>query len=151
MRPPAPVRNRKRARLISLPAWQLMAASITIALVSGGSVWAILSNRTSQPSGIPVPVPMRPRWPGSVTPTEDMRTPSPTWRQYWSRGREVLDPATIAILEENLGTIDQAIQEAGEALEKDPASTVLQRILGDNIRLKVEVLRKAAVAVYAIS
>ena len=67
------------------------------------------------------------------------------------RGREVLDPATIAILEENLGTIDRAIQEAGEALENDPASTVLQRILGDNIRLKVEVLRKAAVAVYTIS
>ena len=65
------------------------------------------------------------------------------------QGREVLDPATIAVLEENLGTIDQAIQEAGEALAKDPASTVLQRILGDNIRLKVEVLRKAAVAVYA--
>ena len=39
----------KTARIIRLPAWQLMAASVTIALVSGASVWGILSNRTSQP------------------------------------------------------------------------------------------------------
>ncbi len=149
VRPPAPARTGRRARLVSLPAWQLMAASITIALVSGASVWAILSDRTAQPPGLPFPVPPAAQMAGFGDAYGGYEDAITDLEAVLESGREVLDPATIAILEENLGTIDRAIQEVGEALAEDPASTVLQRILGDNIRLKVEVLRKAAVAVYA--
>lgn len=65
------------------------------------------------------------------------------------KGREVLDPETIRVLEENLQSIDRAIQDAGDALMNDPASTLLQRFLADNLRKKVDLLRRAAGAVYA--
>ena len=65
------------------------------------------------------------------------------------QGQEVLDGETIRILQENLGTIDSAIQEAAEALDRDPGSRLLQRLLSDNLRRKVNLLRFAASRVYA--
>jgi anti-sigma factor RsiW len=147
--PEGTARNRKKARLFSVPAWQLLAASITVALISGGSVWAILSNRTAQPTGVPFSSPSAAQMAGMGEAYGGYEEAITDFEAVLERGRGVLDPQTIAVLEENLGTIDRAIQEAGEALANDPASTILRRILGDNLRLKVEVLRKAAVAVYS--
>lgn len=65
------------------------------------------------------------------------------------QGRGVLDPETVRVLEENLATIDNAIQQAKDALERDPGSLVLQRLLSENLRRKVDLLRHAALAVYA--
>jgi hypothetical protein len=134
---------------VSIPAWQLLAASITIALISGGSVWAILAGRSAGTDVQPV----------SFATAAHLADLGEAYGGYddaitdleavLERGRSVLDPETIQILETNLETIDRAIQEAGEALEQDPASTVLQRILAGNLRRKVDLLRQAASAVYA--
>ncbi len=139
----------KVSRRISLPAWQLLAASIALIVISGGSVWAVLSGR-----------------PGafdSVAPTGGSMAQMVGWEEAYGEydqavadleavletGREILDPETIRVLEENLQSIDSAIQDAGDALMNDPASTLLQRYLADNLRKKVDLLRRAAGAVYA--
>jgi anti-sigma factor RsiW len=60
------------------------------------------------------------------------------------QGRGRLDPATIAAVEHNLETIDQAIQQAREALAGDPANTYLSSHLVEARRRKLDLLRRAA-------
>jgi negative regulator of sigma E activity len=57
--------------------------------------------------------------------------------------REQLDPRTVLIIERNLAAIDQAIREAREALDGDPANTFLNSHLADARRKKLELLRQA--------
>jgi hypothetical protein len=118
-------------------------------VISGGTVWAVLSERTDAGGSL-----------GRVS-----RNPAQlvSWEDAYggydqavadleavlAGGREVLDPETVQVLEENLQAIDRAIQEAEEALSRDPGSTVLQRFLTINFRKKVDLLRQAAGAVYA--
>lgn len=148
---PAPDSGRDRRRRVDLAPWQLMAASIALMVISGGSVWAFLSVRPD-PSPGPVPDLVSPAQPagwqeaygGYEEAVEDLEA-------VLERGREVLDPETVRVLEQNLLAIDQAIQEAEAALAQDPASTILRRFLTENLRKKVDLLRQAAGAVYTIT
>ncbi|MFH1763976.1 MAG: zf-HC2 domain-containing protein [Gemmatimonadota bacterium] len=145
-----PPRGRPRvARRVNLPAWQLLAASIALMVISGGTVWAVLSGKTDG-GGSLGPVPQNPAqlatWEDAYGGYDEAVA---DLEAVLARGREVLDPETVLVLEENLQAIDRAIQEAGEALLQDPGSTVLQRFLAINFRKKVDLLRQAAGAVYA--
>ena len=143
----------KRRRQVTLQAWQLLAASITLALVSGGVVWAALSGGPGDPDFV-----------ASASASADVSSAQPVgWEaaldeydgavadleEVLDLGKEVLDPETIRILEETLQAIDGAINEARAALAQDPASKVLVRLLTENLRRKVELLTRAATAVYA--
>jgi len=138
-------------RRVNVPAWQLLAASIALIVISGSSVWAFLSGRMD-PGGLQSPVQQAPTqlvdweetYGGYDEAVEDLES-------VLERGREVLDPETVRVLEENLQTIDRAIQDAEDALMQDPASTVFQRFLADSLRKKMNLLRQAAGAVYAIT
>ncbi|MBK8250618.1 MAG: zf-HC2 domain-containing protein [Gemmatimonadetes bacterium] len=55
-----------------------------------------------------------------------------------------LDPATVAIIQSSIATIDQAIVEAKAALENDPASRFLESQLNKSLERKLGLLRKAA-------
>lgn len=55
-----------------------------------------------------------------------------------------LDSLTVAVLERNLRIIDEAIRQSREALERDPASLMLERALTKALDRKVELLRTAA-------
>lgn len=68
-----------------------------------------------------------------------------------AEGRGRLAPATIAILEENLATIDRAIVEARNALAEDPANIYLTNYLADTMRRKLELLRYTNTIVLAQS
>lgn len=57
--------------------------------------------------------------------------------------RDELDPRTVRVIERNLATIDQAIREARQALDADPANTFLNSHLIDARRKKLELLRRA--------
>jgi hypothetical protein len=57
--------------------------------------------------------------------------------------RDQLDPRTVFVIERNLQTIDKAIREAREALDRDPANTYLNSHLADARRRKLELLRQA--------
>jgi anti-sigma factor RsiW len=143
--------ERKRLRQITLPAWQLLAASITLTLLSGGSVWIALSGgpRDSAPvatapveAGLAQPA-------GWETALDEYHGAVSDLEEVLVAGREVLDPETVRILEENLQAIDNAIDEAQAALTQDPGSKVLGRFLAENLRRKIDLLRRAAIAVYA--
>lgn len=57
--------------------------------------------------------------------------------------RAVLDTGTVRVLETNLLIIDRAIQESRAALERDPASGLLNRQLSDALNQKLELMRTA--------
>jgi anti-sigma factor RsiW len=57
--------------------------------------------------------------------------------------RESLAPETAATLERNLAIIDAAIAESREALERDPNSRELTRMLSSTYDAKVQLLRQA--------
>jgi len=59
------------------------------------------------------------------------------------QGRDKLDKATIAVVEQNLQTIDQAIAQAREALAADPANSYLSGHLVEARRRKLDLLRRA--------
>jgi hypothetical protein len=59
------------------------------------------------------------------------------------QGRGKLDTSTIAIVEQNLQTIDQAIAQAREALAADPANSYLSGHLFEARRRKLDLLRRA--------
>jgi len=61
-----------------------------------------------------------------------------------AKGRDRLDKATIAIVEENLSIIDQAISQARVALAADPANSYLSSHLVETRRKKLDLLRRAA-------
>jgi len=58
-------------------------------------------------------------------------------------GRGQLDASTIAIVEHNLQIIDQAINQAREALVADPANSYLSGHLVEARRRKLDLLRRA--------
>ena len=58
-------------------------------------------------------------------------------------GRGHLDASTIAIVEHNLQIIDQAINQAREALVGDPANSYLSSHLVEARRRKLDLLRRA--------
>ena len=57
--------------------------------------------------------------------------------------RDELDPRTVMIIEKNLTVIDEAIRQAREALDADPANTFLNSHLADARRRKLDLLRRA--------
>lgn len=131
-------------------AWQLVAASVAVALFSGGSVWLLMTDRSSRPD--PVAEVQRPTLaiPASLEEAfgEYEKTVSGL-ETILEEGKDVLDPGTIQVLEENLALIDNAIDESREALNRDPGSGVLRRLLTENLLRKAALLRHAAVAVRA--
>lgn len=62
-------------------------------------------------------------------------------------GQDKLDSATLRVIEENLDTIDEAIEQARMALRRDPAAVHLSELISINLRRKLELLRDAAALV----
>ncbi|MFN8571580.1 MAG: hypothetical protein U0132_05935 [Gemmatimonadaceae bacterium] len=65
-------------------------------------------------------------------------------RQILDQRRSDLDPATVAVIEHSLTTIDQAIAEARKALATDPASKFLSEQLNKALEKKLGLLRTVA-------
>ena len=57
--------------------------------------------------------------------------------------RDALDPETVTTIEANLRVIDRAIRRARAALDDDPQNPGLTRMLANNYRHKLELLRRA--------
>lgn len=143
---PGSARGRRR---VTLPAWQLLAAGIALVVLSGGSVWALLSSRSGIPEGGPSWSAAHAQMAGWEEAYGGYEEAVEDLEGVLEQGRQVLDPETVRVLEESLRIIDGAIQEAREAVGRDPASPLLQRFLAENMRKKLELLRRAAMAVYA--
>jgi len=132
---------RPSGRRFSFSVPQLLAASIALVLLSGGSAWlALQSNPTATPTSSK----------GSAAPGTEIEinwTSGPDMavaelQDALTRNESRLDTATVRSVRQALATIDRAIAEARIALESDPGNTYLNLHLADTMRRKVELLRR---------
>ncbi|MGD2121354.1 MAG: zf-HC2 domain-containing protein [Gemmatimonadota bacterium] len=139
----------RRGWRVSLPAWQLLAASIALMVISGATVWAFLSEGMNAGPVLDPSAAQSAQWVGWEEAYGGYDEAVADLEAVLEKGREILDPETVKVLEESLQAIDLAIDEAEAAVREDPASPVLQRFLAENLRKKMDLLRRAAAAVYA--
>jgi tetratricopeptide (TPR) repeat protein len=163
----------RQPRRVSFTVTQLAAAAVLIAAVSGGLAWRLApapGNPEGLRYETTVPGEVAQAFPGSPERgTRDGGRPvgddfaggdamsiigvSLADDQYdaavadleraLKQGRGKLDKATIAVVEQNLQTIDQAIAQAREALASDPANSYLSGHLVEARRRKLDLLRRA--------
>jgi hypothetical protein len=148
----------RAARRVSFTLPQLAAASILLAMVSGGVAWRLRapaaerteilrddSTRNSaepqfrqEPSPAPAPI--------EQVSFADAQYDSAVadLQRALQQGRGHLDPATIAIVEQNLKIIDRALEQAKQAVMDDPGNSYLTSHLVETRRKKLELLRRAA-------
>jgi hypothetical protein len=156
------------SRRISFSLPQLAAAAVLLMALSGGVVWSVVSRSAALRSA------EIQRATDAARPAEASRANddgSPERRdgdaadvqmaaigfsdpQYDAavadlekavhKGRGRLDANTIAIVEHNLQIIDQAIEQARQALAGDPANSYLSSHLFEARRRKLDLLRRAA-------
>lgn len=141
-----------RTRRVTLSIPQLAAAAIAIMLLSGATVWLAMSwsgvgsaepvVASSGPAAGPVSLTAHGLGPGYDQAVAELE-------RILEEGRDSLDPATVEVLETNLRIIDQAIEEARLALERDPMNVYLNRHLADNMIRKLQLLRRASEIVRA--
>ena len=136
------------ARRFSFTLPQLAAASLAIMVLSGGVVWMARSDlRADFP---PVSA-------DGTPPNARRETVAPAGfsdsqyddaiadlEQTLEAGRTRLDSATVRVLEENLASIDRAIDQSRRALAADPANIYLNRHLADARQRKLSLLRRAS-------
>ncbi len=138
----APVRrDRLVRRRFSLTVGQLLAASIALVLLSGGSAWLALQQRptnTAEPAAVTQSGPNTrlAGWTGST----DVAIAE--LQAALVQNEKRLDSSTVRIVRKNLAIIDRAISEARIALRNDPGNAYLNLHLADTMRRKVELLRR---------
>lgn len=129
---------------------QLAAAAAVVAVLSAGTVWMAMSGRgPDQQAAVPSATQDAGLGPaarlaasGDVAYDEALLE----LQGIVEQGRNVLAPETVQALDRSLETIDQAISDIREALAKDPSSQLLARMLINQQRTKLRVLRQAATA-----
>ena len=142
----------RRARPWARPS--LLAAAALVLLVVGAGIGVVLTRdgpagadgevRLADP-GAPAGGDADVRFAGIAREVEEAYEPTiRELREVLEAGRDELAPETIAVLEESLRVIDEAIQEARAALEADPASPGAARTLNSMYETKLHVLRTAA-------
>ena len=155
-----PVRARASARptrrqiTFSLPQLAL-AASLLMAVTASVSYLAVQRGvpGTIAQSATPRETPIQAMAEPSETPPGDVQRANFANPQYdravadlegmLRDQRDRLDPRTVVVLERNLAVIDDAIRQAQEALDADPANTFLNSHLADARRRKIDLLRRA--------
>lgn len=133
---------------------QLAAAALVVSLMSAGTVWMALG-------GSGAPAPQVADAPAEWALSHASRAASGESGGYAAavseletlviQGRDLLAPETLAALDESLETIDQALDAVRAALQDDPSSELLARLLANHQRSKLRVLRQAALSVQAQS
>ena len=144
------VKSESRRFSFTMP--QLVAAGLALMVLSGGLVWVarLGDPRASLPAAgaqvqldapepDPAPTPSRVRF-GDA----DYDQAVADLEKALDAGRSRLDPETVSILEENLRTIDQAIDQARKALRNDPANAYLNNHFAASRNRKLALLRRAS-------
>ncbi len=159
----------RQPRRVSLTVAQLAAAAVLVAAVSGGVAWQFAPSIAGRPESLQsesasanadgtaassATAPSASRADLQVRPDgvsligvsladDHYDAAVADLEQALKQGRGKLDKATIAVVEQNLQTIDQAIAQAREALASDPANSYLSGHLVETRRRKLDLLRRA--------
>jgi hypothetical protein len=136
------------ARRFSFTLPQLAAASLAIMVLSGGVVWMARSDpRADFPpvsaDGTPPNARRETVAPAGFSDSQYDEAIADL-EQTLEAGRTRLDSATVRVLEENLASIDRAIDQSRRALAADPANIYLNRHLADARQRKLSLLRRAS-------
>src|SRR5262245_47206644 len=145
----------RRRITFTLP--QFAAAAVLLIAVSAGLAWQVadrLRGETSAPAA-QVEAPATDRETAAAAkddvPVATVNVSDPQYdaavadlERALKEGRGRLDANTIAIVEHNLQIIDQAIDQARQALAGDPANSYLSSHLFEARRRKLDLLRRAA-------
>jgi anti-sigma factor RsiW len=136
-----------RARRVRVSVPQLMAAGIALVLLSSGGAMLVQHWSSRDGGG------GSPRVATSVTPRADASFVSIGATRYdqavadlvrvLDEQRELLDPETVAVIEQNLAIIDRAIERSLAALRTDPESDYLRSHLEQTMRQKLTLLQHA--------
>jgi anti-sigma factor RsiW len=133
--------RRKTRITLTLP--QLAAAAVTLMVLSGGIVWAALG-RAPLPGSASSVVDSSVRTVASEPEgLADYSAALQSLEAALEQQRDRLDPVTVAIVQENLRTIDAAIMEARAALGQDPGNLYLNQHLENTMKKKLQLLRRA--------
>lgn len=146
---------------------QLIAAAFVLVVGTGTATWALADGGVSVPETGNINVPTRgiPSVIASVA--DNLVVPDPgdalplgegdlfsryeetaaELQKLVTEGQEFLDPETVVIVRNSLATIDTALAEARQALEQDPGSEALNRLLLRAMRKKVDLLQGMAAAI----
>ncbi len=132
---------------------QLVAAGLALMLLSGGLVWVIRLGdpRASLPSAV---AQVEPPVSEETDPASALSRVAFADANYdqavldletmLATNRSRLDPETVRILEANLQTIDQAIEQSRKALRADPANVYLNNHFAASRNRKIALLRRAS-------
>ncbi len=141
-------------RRLSFTMPQLAAAAVLVALVSAGTMWMALSRGAGAASSMAVtPATAEEGSAARMAASGEVAYDSALMEleDLVERHRDLMAPETREALDRSLATIDAAIAEIRGALEKDPNSELLARLLINQQRSKLRVLGQAATAVQARS
>ena len=140
------VRDRLVRRRLSLTVGQLLAASVALVMLAGGSVWLALQGREQGDIAVT----------SSASPSNGIQASSGGrgWRartdmavaeleEALVANEGQLDTATVRVLRQSLASIDRAIAQAQRALRRDPGNAYLNLHLANTMRQKIELLRRA--------
>jgi Putative zinc-finger len=136
---------------------QLAAASLLLAVLSGGAAWRLRTAVVSRQTGsVPADGWSAKDTRGADASLENVRmepvgladaqydSAVADLQRALATGRGHLDPATIAIVEQNLTIIDRALDQARQAVVDDPGNSYLTSHLVETRRKKLDLLRRAA-------
>ncbi|MBI1799093.1 MAG: zf-HC2 domain-containing protein [Candidatus Eisenbacteria bacterium] len=145
---------------ITMP--QTIAAGLALILLSGGAVWWAMRGAGIIPSGPGAAAPVSAARPAAgsaaslaALPAVDAGARLAAYEAHYDQAiadlertleqhRSTLDTSTVRVVEQNLAIIDRAILQARRALEADPASPYLHEHLALEMKLKLNLLRRAA-------
>ena len=123
---------------------QLVAASLALMVLSGGLVWVARLDdpRASLPSVVAKVEKDETAPVGLADVNYDQAVAD--LEKVLASGRNRLDAETVRILEANLRTIDQAIEQSRNALREDPNSVYLNNHFAASRNRKLALLRRAS-------
>jgi tetratricopeptide (TPR) repeat protein len=142
--------RRTLTRQFSFTVPQLAAAALALMVLSGGMVWVARSGdpRASLPPVVAtVEAPTGDRDPSIETVNfADAQYDQAVadLEKALEAGRTRLDPETVRIIEDNLASIDLAIDQARKALRSDPANVDLNTYFAASRNRKLALLRRAS-------
>ena len=144
--------ERREPWRVSFTLPQLAAASVLLAIVSGGAAWRLQTawrpapaagTRTAERAAAAVDSQIDPRIePVGVVDAQHDSAVADLQRAL-DQGRGRLDPATITLVQQNLTIIDRALEQARQAVVDDPGNSYLTSHLVETRRRKLDLLVRA--------
>lgn len=157
---PFPGKEDRARRRFAFTVPQLAAAAVVVSVLSAGTVWMALSGGATGAGSTPgaaalaeQPLGADPGAAARLAASGDVAYESALLelQDLVEANRDLMAPETVAALDQSLATIDEAMVEIRRALRDDPNSELLARLLVNQQRSKLRVLRQAAAAVQARS